>query len=309
MTHRSIPPLVLQKAEAMGAEGLAWLDELDDTIGALERQWQVRIGEAMAGGTHSYVAQAELPGGETCILKLALPDYMGTAFAPQASALAAANGQGYVQLLRCDPGRHACLLEQLGRPLGSLGYSPLEQMKRICETLQTSWIPAQSPGLQTGQEIIAFFRESVRSLWEELGRPCPARVVDVAYAFLDMRELDYHPEEFVLVHGDAHGGNVLEAPGGGFKLVDPDGIYYEKAYDLGVLMREWTAEYSGNPVESGLARCAYLHQLTGADRQAIWAWGFIQCVSTGLLCLKVGGLMEIGQMMLDAAEAWMEVRP
>ena len=51
-----------------------------------------------------------------------------------------------------------------------------------------------------------------------------------------------NPAEFVLVHGDAHGNNTLQdlSEENAFKLVDPDGIFYEKAYDLGVLMREWT---------------------------------------------------------------------
>jgi streptomycin 6-kinase len=45
-------------------------------------------------------------------------------------------------------------------------------------------------------------------------------------------------ERAVLVHGDVHEWNALQAPGGGFKLVDPDGLVAEPEYDLGVLMRE-----------------------------------------------------------------------
>jgi streptomycin 6-kinase len=166
----------------------------------------------------------------------------------------------------------------------------------------------ENPGLPSGRDIIAFFQGSIRPMGEELSQPCPAQVIDVAYAHLGAREMAYCPEGFVLIHGDAHSGNVLEASDGSFKLVDPDGLCYEKAYDLGVLMREWTQEYQERPVESGLARRDYLHRLTGVDRQAIWAWGFIQSVSTGLLCLKVEGLTDIGRMMLGAAEAWTEVR-
>ncbi len=45
-------------------------------------------------------------------------------------------------------------------------------------------------------------------------------------------------ERAVLVHGDVHEWNALQAPGGGFKLVDPDGLLAEPEYDLGVVMRE-----------------------------------------------------------------------
>ena len=40
------------------------------------------------------------------------------------------------------------------------------------------------------------------------------------------------------MHGDVHQWNALQAAGGGFKLVDPDGLLAEAEYDLGILMRE-----------------------------------------------------------------------
>jgi aminoglycoside phosphotransferase (APT) family kinase protein len=45
-------------------------------------------------------------------------------------------------------------------------------------------------------------------------------------------------ERAVLVHGDVHEWNALQAPGGGLRLVDPDGLVAEPEYDLGVMMRE-----------------------------------------------------------------------
>ena len=60
-----------------------------------------------------------------------------------------------------------------------------------------------------------------------------------AFSYLKSREDAMNPAEYGLIHGDAHNGNTLsELSGDGFKLIDPDGIFYEKAYDLGVLMRE-----------------------------------------------------------------------
>ena len=62
--------------------------------------------------------------------------------------------------------------------------------------------------------------------------------------------------------------------GNGYKLIDPDGLFYEKAYDLGVLMREWAEEYEQDPVEKGKQRCETLHQLTGVPKPGqIWEWG------------------------------------
>ncbi len=89
-------------------------------------------------------------------------------------------------------------------------------------------------------------------------------------------------------------------------MIDPDGIIYEKAYDLGVLMREWTEEYKHHPVEKGMERCAHLSMLTGVDKQAIWEWGFLQCVSTGLLLLAIDN--KSGKDLLAVAEAWSDKR-
>jgi len=67
----------------------------------------------------------------------------------------------------------------------------------------------------------------------------------------------------VLVHGDVHEWNALEADGG-FKLVDPDGLLAEPEYDLGIIMRE-------DPLEGDLhERAGRLAHSTGLDATAIW---------------------------------------
>ena len=73
-----------------------------------------------------------------------------------------------------------------------------------------------------------------------MGHPCPREVLERAFSYLRAREAALGPGSFVLVHGDPHGGNALRTlAGDGYKLIDPDGLWYEKAYDLGVLLREW----------------------------------------------------------------------
>ena len=74
--------------------------------------------------------------------------------------------------------------------------------------------------------------------------------------------MDAHDNErSVLVHGDVHQWNTLEA-GGGFKLVDPDGLLAEPEYDLGVMMREDPVELLyGDP----FARARHFAAATGLD--------------------------------------------
>ena len=97
-----------------------------------------------------------------------------------------------------------------------------------------------------------------------------------------------------LADGDVHQWNALQA-GEGFKLVDPDGLLAEPEYDLGIIMRE-------DPLEGDLhERSRWLAAQTGLDQVAIWEWGAVERVSTGLLCLRVG-LEAVGREMLAAAD-------
>ena len=89
----------------------------------------------------------------------------------------------------------------------------------------------------------------------------------------------HRDERAVLVHGDVHQLNALQNDGG-FKLIDPDGLLAEAEYDLGVLMRGDPVELlAGDPVD----RARWLAARTGLDLVAIWEWGVVERLSTGLL--------------------------
>lgn len=256
-----------------------------------------------ASGSHAFVANADGENGGKYVLKIDMPEDLGGDFSCVISALRIADGNGYVKLYRYDSERKACLLERLGKSIGRLGYSVGEQPRIICGALEEAWkIPVGNAELARGN--MAWFEDFIGEAYEKLGRPCPVGVVRQAFSYLKSRAADENPDEFVLIHGDAHNGNVLEAlDGDGFKLIDPDGLFYEKAYDLGVLMREWADEYEPEPLKKGKQRCEYLHRLTGVSEQAIWEWGYIQTVSTALVLLQIGQEYT-GRKMLHIAEKW-----
>ncbi|HEY1651190.1 MAG TPA: hypothetical protein VGG09_04830, partial [Acidimicrobiales bacterium] len=108
----------------------------------------------------------------------------------------------------------------------------------------------------------------------------------------------HRDERAVLVHGDVHQLNALQS-GGGFKLVDPDGLLAEAEYDLGVLMRGDPVELlAGDPFD----RARWLAVRTGLDPVATWEWGVVERLSTGLLCTQIH-LQPLGRETLRAAEA------
>ena len=309
-----VPEPVRQKVAMLGAEGLRWLVGLRDLIGAVEQEWQLTVESALPEGSEAYVARARTRDGSPVILKVAIPEHPGNMIlAHEMTALTLADGRGYVRLLRSDLSRRALLLEPLGMQPGALGYSIRAQIDIVCSTLRDSWVHISSDsGLPTGASAAGWLSSFIADLWERLNRPCSRQAIETALSFAQARASAFRTETAVLVHGDAHNGNTLQTFSQGsqtapsFKLIDPDGLVAEPAYDLGVLMREWIDELIVDPVRRGRERCAYLSHLTGANTQAIWQWGFIQCMSTGLLLLQVGQERH-GIQILRVAEAWTRV--
>lgn len=301
--QRHLPPLVVSRAKAVGTVGEAWLANLDNMVSKLEKEWHISVGDALSGGTHALVANADGENGEKYALKIDMPEDLGGEFSKEISVLKIVDGKSYTKLFAYDIERKACLLERLGKPIDKLDYTVQEKLQIICRALQKVWeLPVENAELTTGDTL--WFNKFLEDGYEKLNCPCSRKVIEQALVYLKSRAESENPDEFVMLHGDAHGGNTLKTLSGeGFKLIDPDGIFYEKAYDLGVLMREWREEYEQEPMKAGKERCAYLHHLTGVPEQAIWEWGYIQTISTAFVMLQIGQ-GEIGHKMLRIAECW-----
>src|SRR2546421_653648 len=81
----------------------------------------------------------------------------------------------------------------------------------VCTTLERLW--SLAPGearLPSGAEKGRWLADDIARAWEELDRPCSARVIDRALSFAENRIAKFDVERAVLVHGDAHGWNTLE---------------------------------------------------------------------------------------------------
>ncbi|MEQ2468083.1 aminoglycoside phosphotransferase family protein [Niallia sp. Sow4_A1] len=297
---------------SLGVDGEHWLRNLGEVTHLLEQKWKIRLGKSLNGGTEAFVAEVTTRMGDKAILKLTMPPMEGnTAFKQEIVALKIADGHGYVRLLNYNMDQRAILLEKLGSPLKDMGYPAEMQIEIICNALKKSWgksLPKDHK-LQSGKDIINWFSSFIPELWAELERPCSRLLIEKALVFLESRLSNSSLETSVLVHGDAHSGNILKdmtKSKASFKLIDPDGLIAEPAYDLGVLMREWLDDLTINPMENGRKRCLLLSEITSINPQAIWEWGFIQSVSTGLFLIKIGQ-GEMGLQMLKVAEAWSKV--
>jgi streptomycin 6-kinase len=303
----AIPVKVRRKAWALGDAGRAWLTVLPKQISDIERHWGIAVGLPSPNGSEAFVAEVRTDDGQDAVLKICVPGLDPTR--QELRVLRAANGRGYAKLLRADTERNILLLEKLGPQLHALGWPEDRQLEAIVATLRDAWMPLpEGPAFVTGAEKAAELATFIGSNWSTLERPCSERAVDAALAYAERRRRAFDPRYSVLAHGDAHQWNTLQAPDSrtGFKLVDPDGAFAERAFDLAIPMREWVDPVPApDRVRRGRRRCALLARLAGVDPAPIWEWSLPQCVSNGLLLRQLGADAAAASQ-LAMAEAWAE---
>lgn len=300
-----VPDLVRQSAHARGEVGLRWLESLTGVVAELADRWKLDVGPSLPGGTTGFVAAAHDADRGECVIKVSMTlDSDGAAaFRRAVASHRLAAGHGCARLIRHDEELSAMLLERLGPNLAQLGLSIDEILLVVATTLRSFWRPVDdSADLVSGAEKAAQLAVAIVRLWDDLGHPCSRRVVDRALGYCDERIDAFDPAGSVLVHGDAHGWNTLRAAESGYKFVDPEGLRSEPAHDLAALMREYNEPLVGGDARRLLReRAELLGSWCDADPEAIWQWGFIERVWTGLCNLR--DFESTGSEFLVVAEA------
>src|SRR5260370_17414220 len=130
---------VCWNAGGRGAEGAGWLARVPRLVAELESAWGIKVGRIFPNATEAYVSEASKANGEQVVLKVPLAGSEKSA--RELGMLQAANGRGYVRLLRYDPESGAMLLERLGPQLAQMNNPVDKQIEIICATLQSAWMP------------------------------------------------------------------------------------------------------------------------------------------------------------------------
>ena len=290
-----LPEAVRNRAIAEGHA--AWIDELDDIVQGLERDWSIELGRAYDEGTEAFVADATLADGTPAVLKVLVPRRGGAFDDHEAIVLRLAGGAGCPVLYREDRERGALLVERLGLSMFALGLPYEQRLPALCDTASRIWRPAPGAALPTTATKAAWLIDFVTTKWETLDRPCAGRTIEHAVSCGQRRLSAGDPMRPLLLHGDVHQWNALQA-GDGFKLVDPDGLVGEAEYDLGVILRE-------DPDEPGaadpMATARWMAERYDLDATAIWEWSVIERVSTGLVATEIG-LQPVGRQLLALAD-------
>ncbi len=286
---------------SLGEVGAAWQEALPTVLTELAERWSLTLGRSLPGGSGSYVVAVRSARGGTAVLKVAVP---GPTLDAEAATLRRAGGRGYARLLAHDPARQALLLEALGASLQHSTLGPADQLRVLADTLAQAWLPAAGhpdPPLDKAGDLHAL----VTRLWAEQGAPAQEAVLVTALEFARRRAV-VDPSEMVVVHGDPHPGNLLSAGTGrsdaGWRFVDPDGFVADRAYDLGVALRDWSSHLVGSQARGQLeAWCTLLADRSGVDATRIWEWAFLERVSTGLYVGSFGAARVASPFLRTAA--------
>ncbi|SDD46900.1 streptomycin 6-kinase [Auraticoccus monumenti] len=290
----------------MGPDGQRWLDDLPRLVGELEQAWGLDVeGRGLPGGSASWVGRARDADGRPRVLKIGMP---GHDLDDEARVLGLAAGRGLVGLRAHDPGRNALLLDELGPSLEAAVLPVEEKLEHLAAALTLVWeIPASAltpPG--PGEDKASTLTRLVLDTDTRLGHPTPPAVLDLALEYAARRVAAHDPDRCVVVHGDPHPANALStapAPGDdglAYRLVDPDGFLADPAYDLGVVLREWTGRLGERPRERLEGWCTLLADRCRLDAQVVWEWAYLERVSTGLHVLDFGA-ERMGRRFLDSA--------
>ena len=302
-----LPDVARTRLLLAGNAGRDWLRSLDETMRILANRWNLRLGDVLTGGSESLVVAVRRENGTDAVLKLRIPgadDYHGEARAYELS-----RGRGLATLYASSDDHRALLMERLGACVGDLEWSVNQQIDAICRTLKELWDAPRDASLPTGAWKAVWLRDFIDRTWQRLDGPCHRRTRDLALDFAAERADAHTTAASVLVHADAHEHNLLVVPGRDYepgapcKFVDPDGLLAEPACDLAVPMRGWSAELRDAPVRLGRERCGHLANQCDVGQRAIWQWGFMERVSTGLHLLELG-VEEEAREMLEVADHW-----
>ena len=289
-----VPDEVVKKVVADG--NAAWLDELSAVVESLAEDWSLRIGATLRGGHAAFVVEATLTDGTAAVLKIGVPG-IRRELGFEAATLRLARGDGCARLLRDDLDRDALLLERLGAALYDVVPDPLTRHDMLCDLAVRLWRPVgPDVDLPTGADMARRSADWLPRLWEQTGRPCSQATVDDALDCMERRRRAHDDRHAVLVHGDVHDLNALQAADGTFKLIDPGGLRAEPACDLGTIVR--CNPDSGDDLR---ARAERLAARTGVDATAIWEWGTIHRVISGLYSRSIG-FQPFGDLLLAEAD-------
>ena len=261
-----------------GDNGRVWYAQLPQLLDRLAQQWKLKVLEPFNNLTYNYVTPAILEDSTPVVLKLGVP---GGMLEQELAALSFFAGRGVVRLLAADPHAAALLIERLqpGLPLSNLENDD-KATGIAADVLAAIWRPLPAVHSFETVENLATGLERLRPAFNGTTGPFPLHLVQRAEGIFAELLANQGPQ--VLLHGDLHHRNILQAGPDDWCAIDPQGPAGEAEYDVGALLR------NPNPTISSWAelphrqqrRLDILSERLGFDRQRLEYYSFARAVLT-----------------------------
>lgn len=267
------------------AERNAWIKNIADTLASCESAWNVRTGDELRQGLVGYLVEAECEDGTQAVLKLRSP---GEAMDAEAEALQLFGGRGAARLIACNSELGAILMERAvpGSQLSDC-LSEIDGESVMVDVIRNLDRSATPKGLMSVSDRVSTWARGLR----DLSGPSPLPLGRFVEAADSLDRLAGSQGEPVVLHGDLHVGNVLNA-GDSWIAVDPKGLFGEIEYDIAWWLRdpptdsepeEWTAQLT--------RRLDLLSSEFEADRDRLleWARSFAAVITGARVAAEIYG--------------------
>jgi streptomycin 6-kinase len=229
-----------------GGDWAAWVHALPRRRDDLMAEWGLREDGLSMHGYTSLVVPVRDEDDRPLALKVTYDGDDETEH--EALALQHWGGRGAVRLLRADPRRRAVLLERLART--DLTTVPDVEACRVVAGLYPVLEVPAPPQLRTVTSYVGRWVEPMRALPRDA--PIPHRMVEHWLSLV--ADLTADPRcTGRIVHGDLHHENVLAAPEGGWRVIDPQPMSGDVHYELAPMLFNRWEEVAGD-VRAGVRR-------------------------------------------------------
>lgn len=245
-------------------------------LAACAQRWSLAIAPPFPNLTYNYVAPAARADGVEVVLKVGPPN---PELLTEIAALRGYDGRGSVRLLDADPEWGALLLERLrpGVPLTTVAGDEAATLI-AAQVMRQLWRPAPPDHAFPTVARWAAGLQRLRQTFAGGVGPFPAGLVATAENLF--AELLPSMAEPVLLHGDLHHDNILQAQRQPWLALDPKGVVGEPAYELGALLRNPQPQLLAYPEPARILarRVDLLAEFFGLARERIIGWGVAQAV-------------------------------
>lgn len=262
-----------------GEKGVLWLSQLSTIIEKCTVLWNLTHLKPYPSLTYNYVLKG-MRGAVPIVLKLRC-DY--NELAMEVATLRAFQVDISVKVLEYNLSLGALLLERLipGDTLESLFPYDDERATYIAASL--IHVIHQSSVIGTLPLPL------LNQILPDLHTDYKALEPFIKYARKVRKQLIEKPDSSVLLHGDFHQGNILQA-NHEWKVIDPQGIIGNPLYDLGVYIRNPLKALIAQSHAKGIIvnRIKTFSTLLGYDQQSLFDWTYFQSLSSAYWSLQDG---------------------